>query len=185
MISSVNDTSEIKEAYESQATALCKACGLCCTGHLFIWAKLRSAELDSAQALGLNVVRDPEQRGFSQPCPLWQGECTIYTSPHYPRFCHTYKCRLLKELVDETTALPEALATVGQAMAMIDELEGLLPASSNSNFRERLVARVEYLEALEKPGDQESQFLLKARALLNLFEKRFGVKDFLDKPADG
>jgi uncharacterized protein len=185
MIPCVNDTSERKESDRSEATALCKACGLCCTGHLFIWAKLRSAELDSAQALGLNVVRDPKQRGFSQPCPLWQGECTIYTSPHYPRFCHTYKCRLLKELVDETIALPEALATVGQAMAMIDELEGLLPASSNSNFRERLVARVEYLEALEKPGGQESQFLLKARALLNLFEKRFGVKDFLDKPADG
>lgn len=185
MIRCVNDTNETKEADRPEATALCKACGLCCTGHLFIWAKLRSPELDSAQALGLNVVRDPKQRGFSQPCPLWQGECTIYTSPHYPRFCHTYKCKLLKELVDETTALPDALTIVEQAMAMIDELEALLPPSSNSNFRERLVARVEHLEALAKPGGEESQFLLRAHALLNLFEKRFGVKDFLDKPADG
>src|SRR5215207_6020590 len=130
-----------------QANTLCKSCGLCCTGHLFIWAKLRSAEMDSAQALGLNVFRsDPRQRGFSQPCPLWQGQCTIYTSPQYPHFCRTYKCKLLKEVLDESTSLPVALTVIQEAKGMIQEVESFLPSSPNPNFRERLVAQLETLE---------------------------------------
>lgn len=165
------------ETNESQASTLCKACGLCCTGHLFIWAKLRSAELDSAQALGLTVVRHPQQRGFSQPCPLWEGVCSIYDSPDYPRFCRTYKCKLLKEVIDESTALSQALPVIGQAKEMIDELELLLPPSIKKSFRERLVEQMEQ-------HDAAPEFILKANALIALFEKRFGVKDFLEKPID-
>jgi hypothetical protein len=160
---------------ESQANLLCKACGLCCTGHLFIWSKLKSSELDSAEALGLNVFRSvPSQRGFSQPCPLWQGMCTIYTLPHYPHFCRTYKCTLLKQVMDETTSLPGALTVIEKTKEAIQELEGLLPPSPNANFRERLVAH------LEENADEE--FRLKARALLVLYEKVFGVKGVIDDP---
>jgi len=186
MISRMTDTTDTDETSESQGTILCKSCGLCCTGHLFIWAKLRSAEMDSAQALGLNVFQsDPGQRGFSQPCPLWQGQCTIYTSPHYPRFCRTYKCKLLKEVLDENTELPNALTVVQQAKEMIQELEALLPVSPIINFRERLVAQMESLErlkALTERGSVEQEFLLKARALLAFYENHFGVKDLIDHP---
>jgi hypothetical protein len=129
--------------------------------------------LDSAQALGLHVIREPGQRGFSQPCPLWQGQCTIYTSPHYPRFCHTYKCKLLKQLLDENTTLPAALTVVEQTMDMIHEIESLLPVSANPNFRERLVAQME----LEDVG---SVFRSKAEAFMVFVEKQFGVNDFFD-----
>src|SRR5215217_9602106 len=92
---------------ESPANSLCKSCGLCRSGHLFIWTKLRSAELDSLEELGVPVLRAvPSQRGFNQPCPLWNGQCTIYHSPHYPRFCHTYKCKLLKKVVEGNATLP-------------------------------------------------------------------------------
>ena len=162
------------ETNETQANILCKSCGLCCTGHLFIWSKLKSFELDSAEALGLNVFRSiPSQRGFSQPCPLWQGVCTIYTSPQYPHFCRTYKCKLLKQVLDETTTLPNALTVIEQAKESIHEVEGLLPPSPNANFRERLVAHLE--------ENADAEFRLKARALLNLYEKVFGVKDVVDK----
>ncbi len=167
------------EVIESQGNSLCKACGLCCTGHLFIWAKLRSVELDSARALGLNVIREPGQRGFNQPCPLWQGQCTIYDSPQYPRFCRTYKCKLLKEVLDETTPLPEAMAVIEQVMPMIRELDALLPVSSNNNFRERLVAEIEALEETEQHDSAKSDFLLKARALLRFYEEHFGVRDLI------
>ena len=98
------------------ANSLCRACGLCCTGHLFIWSKLRSAELDGMQALGVKVYREPAQRGFDQPCPLWQGTCTIYATSHYPRHCHTYKCKLLKKLLEENIELTNALSIVKDAM---------------------------------------------------------------------
>ena len=168
---------------ESQANTLCKSCGLCCTGHLFIWSKLRSAELDSAEALGLNVFRSvPSQRGFSQPCPLWQGECTVYTSPHYPHFCRTYKCKLLKQVMDETTSLPDALTIVQGAKGLIHEVEVLLPSSQTPNFRERLVA---HLETLERAGEYENtdlDFRRKAESLLIFYEKVFGVKDMVEEP---
>lgn len=157
---------------ESPANLLCKACGLCCTGHLFVWAKLRSAELSGAQALRLNVFgSEPKQRGFSQPCPLWNGNCTAYTSPHYPHFCKTYKCKLLKQLLDETTQLPAALLIVTQAKEKIAEVESLLPVSAKENFRERLVEHVE---------KANPSFKQKAEKLALLYEHFFGVKDLLD-----
>ena len=157
---------------ESPGATLCKSCGLCCTGHLFIWAKLRSAELDNVQALGVKVFREPGQRGFSQPCPLWDGVCTIHESPQYPRFCRTYKCKLLKQVLDDVLPLPSALSVVQQTKSLIHELEMVLPNSPNPNFRERLVA---YLEN-ENSG---MEFQRKAKELLVIYESQFGVNDLL------
>jgi hypothetical protein len=180
----IPDMDGMNKINESPGNALCKSCGLCCTGHLFIWAKLRAVELDAAEALGLNVIREPRQRGFSQPCPLWEGQCTIYTAPQYPHFCRTYKCKLLKEVLAETTQLTEALPVIEQAKEMIHELEMLLPASANPNFRERLVAQIEHLEKSEGHGKAESGFLQKARTLLIFYEEHFGVKDLAEKPEE-
>ena len=152
---------------------LCKSCGLCCTGHFFIWSKLRSAELDSIESLGLKVFREPEQRGFSQPCPLWQGQCTIYKSSHYPRFCQTYKCKLLKQFLNENIRLSEALIVVQQAKEMIEKIELLLPDSSKDNFRERLVNHIE-------SGKAEKDFQPKANALVQFLDMQFGINDFFD-----
>ncbi len=127
--------------------------------------------MDSIQSLGLKVFREPHQRGFNQPCPLWDGVCTVYTSPHYPRFCHTYKCKLLKELLEENIPLSESLTVVQWAMEMIHELESLLRVSPKENFRERLVG---YLE--DEKADMNIQ--AKAKALLSFFEEHFGVNDF-------
>lgn len=161
---------------ESQATSLCKACGLCCSGHLFAWVKLRSPEVRSAKLLGLHVLGPaPGQRGFNQPCPLWKGECTIYNSPDYPRSCRTYQCGLLKKLLDGTTALPAALAVVQAAKDRIGALSALLPVSSNCNFRERLVAHLE-------SGTAGPEFQRQAFNLLRVFRDEFEVKDIVDFP---
>jgi len=163
----------IDETNESHADILCKSCGLCCSGHLFIWAKLRPSELDRAESWGLKVFRDdPTQRGFSLPCPLWDGQCTIHTSPHYPHVCREYKCKLLKEVIAETAPLPGALTTIEQAKGMLQEIKALLPLSSNANFRERFVAHFE--------TSADAEFRRKADALLAFYENVFGVKDLLD-----
>jgi hypothetical protein len=165
----------------SQANVLCKACGLCCTGHLFVWAKLRPAELDPAEALGLTVFRsDPRQRGFSQPCPVWQGQCTIYDSPHYPHVCRAYKCKLLNEVIRETTSLSEALLLIEQTKEMIREVESRLPISRSENFRERLVTYLE--EANESAGRDEAEIAIRQQAatLLSMYEQIFGVDDLVE-----
>jgi uncharacterized protein len=169
---------------ESRAQTLCKSCGLCCSGHLFAWVRLNANELDRSEALGLNVIRnDPRQRGFTQPCPMWNGICTVYTSPDYPRSCGTYKCKVLRELLDEDRTLPNALNTIQETLEMIRELELLLPASSAVSFRERLIAHKEALEKLEQPGEVERDFLVKAGKLLGYYEDLFGVDDFIDYDA--
>jgi hypothetical protein len=174
----MSDMTGRNETAESPANALCKACGLCCTGHLFIWTKLRSAELDSIEELGVKVLRSvPSQRGFNQPCPLWQGVCTIYTSPHYPRFCRTYKCKLLKKVLDGNTSLTHALNVIQDAKDLIHELEALLPHSSNPNFRERFAAR---WEELSSPENGNTEFQQKAHAVLSVYEDVFGVDDLVE-----
>jgi hypothetical protein len=171
----------INETGEDPGTILCKACGLCCTGHLFAWVKLKSSELDPAEKLGLNVFRsDPTQRGFNLPCPLWKGQCTIHSSPNYPRTCRAYLCKLLKEVLAETTSLNEALVMIEQAKGMIVELEDILPVSNNPNFRERLVAHIEHPEENPQGENSYQEFRLKADALLKFYEMYFGVTGFLE-----
>lgn len=130
------------------------------------------------EALGVPVLRSvPNQRGFNQPCPLWNGQCTIYHSRHYPRFCRTYKCKLLKKVLDGTTTLPQALTTVEQAKKRIEEVERLLYDSPNPNFRERLV---EQLEATTAEADRSPELRRKAMGLLALYAEVFGVDDMIE-----
>lgn len=166
----------------SPADTLCVTCGLCCTGHLFLWAKLKSVEVETVRGLGLNVLGvEPENRGFGLPCPLWAGKCPIHTSPDYPHACRTYKCKLLKQVIDESTPLPEALEIIEQAKAMIKELKTVLPESKSNNFRERLVAHLDYLEELPTLGAADRQFQQKARELLLLYRKQLAVKGLFEK----
>ena len=174
----MSDMTNRNETADSPANALCKTCGLCCTGHLFIWTKLRSAELNSIEELGVNVLRSvPNQRGFNQPCPLWQGVCTIYTSPHYPRYCRTYKCKLLKKVLDESISLTHALTVITEVRELIHEVEVLLPRSPNLNFRERLATHWEETSEREAVNPEFQQ---KALALLAAYEDMFGVEDLVE-----
>ncbi len=159
----------------SPADTLCVTCGLCCTGHLFLWAKLKSVEVETVRGLGLNVLGvEPENRGFGLPCPLWAGKCPIHTSPNYPHACRTYKCKLLKLVIDESVPLSDALDVIEQAKRMIQELKTLMPNSPSNNFRERLVAH------LEGPKNTDLEFRRKAGELLILYEKQLGVKGLID-----
>ena len=169
-------------AGDSPANILCKSCGLCCTGHLFAWAHLTAGELFSAQSLGLNVIQDnPHQRGFTQPCPMWNGVCALYNSPKYPRSCKRYNCDVLCRLLDEDISLTEALSTIQETLTLIREIELLLPASSSLSFRERLITYKEDLESNEREyTESESEFLRKAEELLTYYEEGFGMDDFID-----
>lgn len=124
---------------------------------------------------------DPTQRGFSQPCPLWKGDCTIHTSAHYPRACLAYRCKLLKEVVAEKTTLPAALNIIQQAKGLIRELEPLLPTLPNPNFRERLVARIEHPQRFTGLAESDAEFQRKAGKLLAFYARVFGVNDLLEK----
>jgi hypothetical protein len=86
---------------------------------------------------------------------------------------------VLKRLLDEDIALPEALSVIQETLDLIREIEPLLPASSAISFRERLITHKEFLES---KGEEmvDSEFLRKAKLLLTYYEDRFGVDDFID-----
>jgi hypothetical protein len=171
---------EVIYARADDASTLCKACGLCCTGHLFSWVRLKASELAPSEKMGLKVIRnDPRQRGFTQPCPAWNGICTVYDSPHYPKGCDSYKCKLLREVLDESVSLQDALVVVEKTKTLIRKLDTQLPKSSHSSFRDRFIARVKSLS--EFAGQEHNRkFLAQANWLLDVFQNSFGVKDFFD-----
>jgi hypothetical protein len=130
--------------------------------------------MDFARELGLNVLGiHPRERAFGQPCPLWNGQCSIYNSPEYPRFCRTYKCLLLKRILAETAALPEAMTAVEDAKRLIREIEPRLPGSPLQSFRERLET------GIEDPATRR-----RAAPLLEAFRDVFGVEDIIDPPEE-
>ena len=164
---------KIEYSRASEASTLCQACGLCCTGHLFSWVRLKAVELNPPEKLGLHVIRSaPRQRGFTQPCPMWNGGCTIYDSPNYPKGCDSYKCKLLRELLDESVSLPKALRVVQQTKKLIQEVDAFLPDASDLSFRERLVTQLE-------GGTTDQAFQRKAQELLQKYEAQFGVNDLI------
>lgn len=174
------------ETREPESSTLCKACGLCCTGHLFAQALLKPDEIATAQYLGLTVLQptDSEKPGFSLPCPLWQGQCTIYTHPHKPHICAAFECKLLKEVLHGQTALDSALGLVRRAQALIRELEALLPVGPGASFHARLLGHVEEVKRSAAPTDTGTAFRLKAGVLLILFERHFGVTGFFNQAGD-
>ena len=113
---------------------------------------------------------------------MWNGTCTIYDSPHYPRGCDSYKCKLLRELLDESISLSKALKVIKQAKGKIHNVEKLLPVSSYSSFRDRLIEQIERLQSLPKLSVSDVEFQSQANDLLEYFDKQFGVNDFLDLP---
>ncbi len=173
---------EIQYSNATEASELCIACGLCCTGHLFSWVRLKATELTPSEKLGLQVIRnDPRQRGFTQPCPMWNGTCRIYNDPHYPRGCDSYKCKLLRELLDESISLTDAQQIVSDTKDLIRHVEKQLPKSSHASFRERFIAQVKAMRESSSQG-YNHKFMAHAERLLAVIENSFGVLDFFDKP---
>ena len=167
---------------DSSANLLCKACGLCCSGHLFSWVRLNVPELEQVEKLGINVIRDdPRQRGFLQPCPMWNGICNIYDAPEYPKSCVKYKCKVLRQLLDDDISLQDGLSIIKETLALICEIEPHLPPSKAISFRERLIAHKEELET--KKADLDGEFMRKTMDLLSRYEDQFGVDDFIDYDA--
>jgi len=80
---------------------------------------------------------------------------------------------LLKQVLEETVTLTEALTVVQNAKEMTQEVELLLSSSSNNNFRERLVAYIEQRNA-------DLFFQIKAAKLLAFYKDFFGVRDLTD-----
>ena len=108
---------------DTDATSLCRACGLCCRGVWFSNVELDEGEVEPAKRIGLNVEFADGQAKFHQPCVMHDGNgCTAYQTWR-PRRCIEYRCSLLISLDAGEVAFEEALQHVANARVMSERVE--------------------------------------------------------------
>lgn len=106
----------------SPGSALCQACGLCCSGIWFSQVNLDAGEEEPARVIGLPVEWVERQAQFKQPCVLHDGKgCTTYDIWR-PRRCKAYTCAVLDRLEAGELELPAALGLVTVAREMADRV---------------------------------------------------------------
>lgn len=100
-------------------STLCQRCGLCCDGTLFTHVPLRPTEVEPLRALGLPVrEREDGTPLLPQRCAALDGRrCTAYAER--PEGCRRYHCHLFAALAEGEVSLPEALAVVEGAHALL------------------------------------------------------------------
>ena len=100
-------------------STLCQRCGLCCDGTLFTHVPLRRTEVAPLKALGLPVTeREDGTPILPQRCAALDGRrCTAYAER--PEGCRRYHCNLFAALSEGEVSLPEALAAVEGAHALL------------------------------------------------------------------
>jgi len=111
----------------AEQSALCLACGLCCTGALHGAVEVKAQDVAAVRSLGLTVEPAEDQAGqyaFCQPCPLHlDGRCSVHG--RHPPSCQEYQCALLKKLAAGEVDLGAALAVVHEAKSLIAERSAL------------------------------------------------------------
>jgi Fe-S-cluster containining protein len=107
-------------------SALCMACGMCCTGAIHGSAELDADEIEGARSCGLTLTGSTSKPQFTMPCTALRGSvCTIYE--HRPRTCRGYRCQLLERLDRHEIGFEEALEKVSEARRLVAAVEAVLP----------------------------------------------------------
>jgi hypothetical protein len=156
---------------ESDASALCVSCGLCCTGAIFTDVGLGPEEAARLRGLGGPVEQVGERLQLVFPCPHHSsGSCGIYSDRYLN--CRKFRCALLKRLDAGEVTVGEAQATVAQALKMLARVTEIDPAAAKYSVRRanRAVA----------PGGGEGvdrgRLLIESLALDLFFDRKFRTR---------
>jgi Fe-S-cluster containining protein len=105
-----------------EESALCLACGLCCTGALHRAVEVKPEHVTLVRSLGLAVeeVEVNGKQAFRQPCPLYLADsCSVYD--RRPPSCREFRCALLRKYADGRVDLETAIALAREARSLIDQ----------------------------------------------------------------
>ena len=99
-------------------SALCLACGLCCTGALHRAVEVKPEHLTLVRSLGLAVEEVNGAQAFRQPCPLYLADrCSVYD--RRPPSCQEFRCALLRTYADCDVDLATATSLALEARSLI------------------------------------------------------------------
>ena len=151
----------------SPAQSLCLACGLCCDGTLFDWARLHPADDDaSLSAANIVPIMEKGQRRFTLPCQHHQNRCCVIYAGWRPKICGAYECKLLKQVGHGTLSQEQALAIIERTLSHKAEVKAHLLAlagTAEQGLRE-LFRTVKNVTPNSPSPSSANQ---RARALLN------------------
>jgi uncharacterized protein len=127
---------------DSNASALCRTCGLCCDGTVFDDVPI--TEIESSRLrhrlLVLDATADRELR-FEQRCSaLGPWGCDVYAER--PSSCSGFRCKLLRRVDADEVSLPAALALIQEILAPVMRLDAAMPAGRSFQSRRNLFAQL-------------------------------------------
>lgn len=103
-----------------EESALCLACGLCCTDALHGGVEVKADHVTLVRSLGLAVEEVSGAHAFRLPCPLYLGDrCTVYE--RRPPSCREFRCALLRKYADGRVDFETATALAREARSLIDQ----------------------------------------------------------------
>ncbi len=131
-------TSDEGEA-ATPATRLCRACGLCCDGTVFVYVPVTEEEARRlVHRLPILPATDRLEARFDLRCPAHgAGGCSIYEER--PDICAQFRCKLLRRLEAGTIDLDDARVVVARVRALAERLDAALPPGKSRLTRVALL----------------------------------------------
>jgi uncharacterized protein len=117
-----------------EESALCLACGLCCTGALHREVEVQPEHVTLVRSLGLAVEDVNGQPVFRQPCPLYLADrCSVYD--RRPPSCQEFRCALLRKYADGRVDFETATDLAREARSLIAQgaARPLAPGETDSD----------------------------------------------------
>jgi len=107
------------------AKQLCATCGLCCTSFFSTGYVSNEEEKQTVEEFGGELFNNEDgQLCFRQPCPAYNGNCTVY--PNHPLSCQGFECALLKQLLRGEITLEHAVSLVQQTQEAVSQVDATL-----------------------------------------------------------
>ena len=148
------------------ASHLCRNCGLCCDGSMFVAVRVLPADSkQDLKALGIHVQHKKKYDFFDQPCCAFKNSiCSVYAQR--PARCRAFECQQLKRLNLGEVSREDVLEKIKEAKSKIDVIKKLLYRLGPTNPKKPLLQQYQQITA--NPVDPSAEkIVIEERALLD------------------
>jgi len=158
----------------SDSSRLCLSCGICCQGVMYDHAGLQADEVDLYYELGfLPFMTTRGKEGFRLPCIFYiDNKCSIY-SIRRPKICASYKCKLLRNLMDREIDSKEREQIVTETKRLIESIQDRLTTKNASmNFQQKIETSLNLSQIELLSADNSTKAILMDLATLEILLKK-------------
>jgi len=108
-----------------ELSRLCTDCGLCCYAFHNLGLIQNDKEKKTVENFGGELFYNKAGKlSFRQPCPAYNGICTVY--PNHPISCKNYECKLLRMVKKKEMGTEKAEEIIRKIKVEIDLIDKTL-----------------------------------------------------------